>query len=181
MAMRGGKVRRKGKNYGSDSIQFTPKDQDQEYAYCEKPLGGSRFDLVLPSGEHVIGLVCGRMQKYKNRPNNRVVKGCYVLIGIRNFQTKTCDIISSYPEADNKRIKPFFRNAGIETNDTSSASIIFEEDDIEDEDEDGISGVAGGAAPVKFKPKEKHKDHHKDKNNNNSEEDTTQPVDFDAI
>lgn len=90
--------KKSGKNNPTPKIprSLLEKDEDTEYALIGKALGGGKFSLQLNmSATEMIGRLCGKMKRGKNR-ENRVDPGSVVLVGIRDFQDNMVDIVYVY-------------------------------------------------------------------------------------
>jgi translation initiation factor 1A len=90
--------KKSGKNNPTPKIprSLLEKDEDTEYALIGKALGGGKFSLQLNmSATEMIGRLCGKMKRGKNR-ENRVDPGSVVLVGIRDFQDNMVDILYVY-------------------------------------------------------------------------------------
>lgn len=91
---KGGKSYKKGKkeNQGERSKPIIYKETGEEYAVVNKMLGGGRVSLIFPDNTEKMGIIRGNMKR----------RGCWivlndlVLVSIREFEEKKCDILFKY-------------------------------------------------------------------------------------
>ena len=82
------------------------KDDYTEYGLVTKKLGNGRFSLALHmQNKEVIGRLCGKFRKGAAKFNNWVDVGSVVLVGIRDFQDNTVDIINVYDDREIRQLK----------------------------------------------------------------------------
>jgi initiation factor 1A len=98
----GGKRNKSAKKGGNDDgdKSFTPtlKDVDQEYGVIKATTGDSYVTVLCFDGKERRGKIRGKFRG--GRGGNWMNVGTLVLVGLRGFQDKTCDIIDKYsPEA----------------------------------------------------------------------------------
>lgn len=67
------------------------KTDDQEYAYIKKKLGNGRYDVFCTDRVNRIGISCGIVRK-----RFRIELGNIILISLRGYQDKICDILHVY-------------------------------------------------------------------------------------
>jgi len=99
---------RKGKrpNIKADSTSFPRKDNETEYGFVLKKLGGSNF-LVRPhlQEKELIGHLSGKLRRGSNKKKSWVDVGSLVLLGLRNFEDKKVDILYTYAPDEIRRLK----------------------------------------------------------------------------
>ena len=87
------------------------EDPDEIYACCQKLLGNGMFQAL---GSDKVERVCIIRNKFKgrNKRDNIISVGTWVLIGRRDFQGKAkgdklekCDLLEVYKDADRKKLK----------------------------------------------------------------------------
>lgn len=94
---RGGKRAKKQANHSEvRTTVLQVKDGGQEYAKILKVLGGCRFTCECYDGHHRLGILRGRLTKGKNKHENMIAEGDYVLVGLRDYEVEKCDIIIKY-------------------------------------------------------------------------------------
>jgi initiation factor 1A len=82
------------------------KDHDTEYALVTKALGGGRFSLRLNmQNREVIGRLCGKFRHGAAKRANHVGIDSVVLVGLRDFQAGTVDIVHVYDQAEVRQLK----------------------------------------------------------------------------
>lgn len=82
------------------------KGDGEEYGLVTKKLGNGRFLIKLQLKEtEVIGRICGRMKRGRNKHHNWVEEGSVVLVGLRDFQDDRVDIIHVYEESQVRSLK----------------------------------------------------------------------------
>ena len=97
---RGGKKHKRNKNYASENSSLRIKAAGQEYAKIVTCKGNCRFDVECSDGKNRAAILCGSMRK-RRYVNN----GDLVLVSLRDFQDKICDIIDVYNESQAKRLE----------------------------------------------------------------------------
>lgn len=82
------------------------KDDDHEYGLVKKVLGGSRFLIRLNLQEkEVVGRLCGKLKKGSVKKSNWVTINTWVLVGLRDYQDSTVDIVHVYTDSEVRRMK----------------------------------------------------------------------------
>jgi initiation factor 1A len=116
---KGGKKHRRGKKAPlEENTKVIYKSDEQEYAIVEKVLGSCRFSLKCSDGIPRLGILRGTMRKRK-----WVKADDYVLVSMRDFEPKKCDIIHVYPQYHRNKIKRF-----IVIDDSDDINKVKEED-----------------------------------------------------
>ena len=89
----GGKKHKRSaaKNHNSGVQELIFKEDGQEYAQVQDPLGNCRFSLQCQDGKSRMGTVRGKLHK-----KIWIARGDVVLVGLRDFQDDKCDIIHKY-------------------------------------------------------------------------------------
>lgn len=125
--------KKSGKNNPTPKIprSLLEKDENTEYALINKALGGGKFSLQLNmSATEMIGRLCGKMKRGKNR-ENRVDPGSIVLVGIRDFQDDMVDIVYVYNAQEVRQLQKngdIIFDVSAKTGETEEDdNIIFEE------------------------------------------------------
>jgi len=99
---------KKKKNHTADKEErkLLEKTEDTEYGIVTKKLGCSRF-LVRPNLKvnEIIGKICGKYRKGNIKKSNWVDIGSVVLIGLRDYQDNTVDIIYVYNPQEIRQLK----------------------------------------------------------------------------
>ena len=103
------------------SREFITKDNGQEYALVLKMLGDSRLKAKCYDGIERLCHIRGKMRK-----RIWIAPGDHILIALRDFTTKTCDVIHKYTEDEVRRLKKMKQLTDIITEHTEN---IEEEDD----------------------------------------------------
>lgn len=110
-----------------ESRSLIYKNDDTEYGIVTKKLGNGRFKVRLNlKKEEVIGRLCGKFRKGSSKKQNWVDIDSVVLVGIRDFQENTVDIIHVYDSNEARQL----RKSGeiIDISDAIKREEIFEED-----------------------------------------------------
>lgn len=84
-------------NRGRDNQQnreLILKEDGQEYAQVLKMYGGGRCEVYCMDGQVRIGTIRGRMQNRRSRV--WINKDDIVLVSLRRFENKKCDIVHKY-------------------------------------------------------------------------------------
>jgi translation initiation factor IF-1 len=85
---------------------FVEKDDDHEYAFVIKKLGGGRFTVKLNmQSREIIGRICGKLRRGISKKSNWIDVGSVVLVGFRDFQDGVVDIVHKYEQDDVNRLK----------------------------------------------------------------------------
>lgn len=102
---KGGKKVKKVKNTISEDIErelvYKNIDELQEYAQVEKLLGNCRCELNCFDGIKRLGHIRGSMTKKKIW----ITTGNVVLVSLREYEDKKCDILYLYTDKEVKRLK----------------------------------------------------------------------------
>ena len=147
---KGGKNRKKGKGSVMVNRELLKKEEGQEYGQVIKLAGNCRMEILCFDGTHRLGHIRGKIQK-----RMWMGKDDLVLVGLRDFQDKKCDVIYRYnlQEAQTlKRIGELPAKFNIETVndkdseddmslDTGSDQIDFSSDISSDADSDSSSSI----------------------------------------
>lgn len=104
---------KKGKNGDSRSTLVKEpralliKDGDEyEYGLVTKKLGNGRFTVRLNiTNKEVIGRLCGKFRGGKNKKTNQVDVDNVVLVGLREYQNDTVDIVYVYNPDEVRTLK----------------------------------------------------------------------------
>ena len=96
----GGKKHKRGKKDGYETKVMRYKEEGQEYAQITACKGNCRFDVLCFDGKERIAILCGSMRKRKY-VNMRDV----VLVSLRDFEDKKCDIIDTYDDTQVRLLK----------------------------------------------------------------------------
>jgi initiation factor 1A len=85
---------------------FVEKDDDHEYAFVTKKLGGGKFMVRLNlQNKETIGRICGKLRHGVSKRNNWIDVGSVVLVGFRDFQDGMVDIVHKYEQDEVNRLK----------------------------------------------------------------------------
>ena len=85
---------------------FVEKDDDHEYAFVTKKLGGGKFVVKLNlQSKEIIGRICGKLRHGVSKRNNWIDVGAVVLVGFRDFQDGMVDIVHKYEQDEVNRLK----------------------------------------------------------------------------
>jgi translation initiation factor 1A len=136
---KGGKSYKKAKKetQGDRCKPIVYKEEGEEYAIIKKMLGGGRVTLLMPDNTEKMGIIRGNMRR----------KGCWivnndlVLVSIRKFEEKKCDILFKYmPTHINiLKKKEHLTSSFLNTLNNSNNIVETNEDNvIFDEEEDSI-------------------------------------------
>jgi initiation factor 1A len=94
------------KDRSESKREFVTKDYDQEYGVITKKLGGYSFGVRLHLGQKdLIGHARGRIRSKAGKANNKLDVGTVVLVSLRDFSDKTCDILQAYTPAEARLLK----------------------------------------------------------------------------
>ena len=99
---KGGKKGKKGKKIVTNEIerQLVFKDVDQEYAQTTKLLGNCRCSVICVDGTEKLAHIRGSMRK-----KQWIKVGDIVLVSLREYEEKKCDIIYLYNLKEARRLK----------------------------------------------------------------------------
>ena len=98
--------RKKAVNNKKITKVFVEKDDDHEYAFVTKKLGGGKFLVRLNlQNREIIGRICGKLRHGISKKNNIIDVGSVVLVGFRDFQDTTVDIVHKYENSDINMLK----------------------------------------------------------------------------
>jgi len=140
---KGGKKHKRNKKQYNEIKQLRRKEDGQEYAQIKKCKGNCRFDVKCFDGKDRNAILCGTMRKrrYVNLMD-------IVLVSLRDFEDKKCDIIDLYDNNqinELKSLKEIPELIKLEENDYMddidddmnyfSTTISEDEDENEDKDE----------------------------------------------
>ena len=134
---KGGKKHRRGaaKNKTMEtSKKVIFKENGQEYAKIEKVLGDGRFECVCSDDKTRIGIVRGSMRR-----RVWLSLGNIVLVSLRDFQDKKCDIIDKYDDSQISRLRSLGEIDDF--NGKDQMDNIFYSDDITDTTDVNIDDV----------------------------------------
>ena len=82
------------------------KEEMEENGIVLKKLGGGNFLVNLVSeNKEIVARLCGKFRKGNQKKNNWVTEGKVVVVGLRDFQDKKCDITYIYTDAEIKELK----------------------------------------------------------------------------
>lgn len=82
------------------------KSDDTEYGLVTKKLGGGRFTVRLNmQNKEVIGRLCGKFRKGAKKATNWVNIDTVVLVGLRDFQDNTVDIVYVYDSGEVRQLR----------------------------------------------------------------------------
>lgn len=94
------------KGYKKFTKVFVEKDDDHEYAFVTKKLGGGKFMVRLNmQNREIIGRICGKLRHGISKKNNIIDVGSVVLVAFRDFQEGTVDIVHKYENTDINMLK----------------------------------------------------------------------------
>ena len=96
---KGGNKARKGKNYVAKEKEITFKEEGMEYAIVVKKLGGAHVEVFCFDNETRIAHIRGKMRK-----RVWLNAGDYILISLREFEERKCDVILKYTDEESKRL-----------------------------------------------------------------------------
>lgn len=127
---------RKGEKKGQKQPQrplLFKEDDVTEYGRVTRILGNGRFTVKMENKE-VIGRLCGKFRKGINKKNNIVGIGTVVLVGLRDFQENTTDIIHVYTDEEVRRlVKQGAYKEEIVTEPTvCDDTLVFADEDFDD-------------------------------------------------
>tara|TARA_B100001115_G_C15771654_1_gene378700 strand:+ start:639 stop:1028 length:390 start_codon:yes stop_codon:yes gene_type:complete len=95
------KKKKNSKNRQTDfKRELIYRDEDQQYARVLKLLGNRRLTCECFDGKERLGLIRGSMRK-----RVWISVGDLVLIALREFQDKKCDVIHKYKEDEERYLK----------------------------------------------------------------------------
>jgi translation initiation factor 1A len=128
----------KGIHRGADRQKraLQPRDSDdQAYARVTKMLGNGRLLCVSTDGIERMGKIRGGMRR-----SEWISVGDIVLVSLRDFQEKKCDVLMRYTPDEVRTLRKIGEldecmTSGTEHEDNSDGMIVFEND------EDDIDGV----------------------------------------
>ena len=104
MPKKKGNKKRKNKGASVEARQLLEKQDDQEYARVVKVLGNARYLLQMNLREkQVIGRLRGTMRR--RRGANWTGLDSVVLVGLRDFQDNTVDILHVYNDQEVRHLK----------------------------------------------------------------------------
>jgi translation initiation factor 1A len=101
----------KGKGNNKDNInkvsrELILKDDNHEYGIITKKLGGGRFMVKLNlRNKEIIGRICGKLRHGISKKSNWIEVDCIVLVGFRDFQDNTVDIVHKYEPNEVKQLR----------------------------------------------------------------------------
>lgn len=94
------------KNVSEEKTNTVYKTDQEEYGLVTKKLGNGRFLVKLQlKKQEVIGRLCGRMKRGRNKRSNWVDEGSVVLVGIRDYQEDKVDIVHVYNSSEVRDLK----------------------------------------------------------------------------
>lgn len=122
------------KNTFINKTTVISKSEEEIYGIIIKVLGGGQFEVKCNDN---VNRLCLLRKKFtgKNKHNNFIKSGVWVLIGIRSWETKKpnklekCDLIECYSEQDKKYLQNYF-NVDLLLKEEKDKNF---EDDFEDE------------------------------------------------
>jgi initiation factor 1A len=134
------------KNTFINKTTVVSKSDEEIYGIIVKVLGGSQFEVKCNDN---INRLCLLRKKFtgKNKHNNFIKSGVWVLIGIRNWETKKpdklekCDLIECYSEQDKIYLQNYFNVDVLLKEEKNFEDEIIFEDDIIFEDEIDINDI----------------------------------------
>lgn len=81
-------------------------DDDHNYGVVTKKLGNGRFMVRLNlQNKEVMARVCGKFRHGASKKNNWVEVGAVVLVGLRDFQDNTVDIVHVYTAEETRKLR----------------------------------------------------------------------------
>jgi len=96
----------KGNNINKVSRELILKDDNHEYGIVTKKLGGGRFMVKLNlQNKEIIGRICGKLRHGTSKRSNWIEVDCVVLVGFRDFQDNTVDIVHKYEPNEVKQLR----------------------------------------------------------------------------
>jgi len=105
------------------------KEDGTEYAVVQKALGSSRFLVKLNlSTKEIVASLRGKFRKGGQKKKNMVEVGTVVLVGIRDFQPDTVDIIHVYTPEEARSLKK--QGVLVEEVENSEQVVAPQDDDI---------------------------------------------------
>jgi len=82
------------------------KNDETEYGLVTKKLGNGRFSIRLNmQNREVIGRLCGKFRHGPSKKNNWVDVDTVVLVGLRDFQDDTVDIVHVYDSTEVRQLR----------------------------------------------------------------------------
>lgn len=93
------KKQRKVNDNGNQRRELLFKEKEQEYAKVLKALGSSNFKLMCCDNIERIGKVRGKLGK-----RVWITENSLVLVGLRDFQDKKCDILHRYDDHEVRQL-----------------------------------------------------------------------------
>ena len=124
------KAKKFKKTRQNESRELILKEDGQEYAQILKMYGGGRCEVYVMDGQIRTGTIRGSMQNRKRRV--WINKEDIVLVSLRNFENKKCDIVHKYTDEEVRvlRKKGHLPDKRLQDddseNDDDSDNIIFE-------------------------------------------------------
>lgn len=135
---KGGKNRRRGKNFEGDKRELVFKDESQEYAQVLRMLGNGRLEALGFDGEKRLAHIRGKLRK-KVWINN----GDIILLSLREFEDGKADVIQKYTPDEARALKQYgelpetTKISEMETfGEDEGGEIEFQEPSDDDDDEE---------------------------------------------
>eukprot|EP00911_Craspedida_sp_UC1_P001193 UC1_evm1s901 len=123
---KGGKNRRRGKNQNEpDKRELVFKEDGQEYAQVQKMLGNGRCDVYCFDGKNRLAHIRGKMRK-----KVWINQGDIILVGLRDFEDRKCDVILKYNVDEARNLQTYEE---LPANAKINESAAFAEEEAEDQ------------------------------------------------
>lgn len=100
---KGGKNRRRGKNQNEpDKRELVFKEEGQEYGQVQRMLGNGRIECFCFDGTTRLGHIRGKMRK-----KVWINQGDIILVGLRDFEDRKCDVILKYNSDEARNLQTY--------------------------------------------------------------------------
>jgi len=100
---KGGKNRRRGKNQNEpDKRELVFKEDGQEYSQVQRMLGNGRCECFCFDGTTRLGHIRGKMRK-----KVWINQGDIILVGLRDFEDRKCDVILKYNSDEARNLQTY--------------------------------------------------------------------------
>lgn len=122
----------------------TAREEGEIYSYVNKMFGNGMCNVVDMNGSEYLCMIRGKFRG-KNKKNNKLEIGTWVLVGLRGWETtkkdtkQTCDLLEIYTKEEIERLKSTVRGnwktecddiGGVEETDLGENVVFSSNDDI---------------------------------------------------